>query len=126
MKREVSTDSAPAAVGPYSQAIISDGLVFCSGQIPLDPATGEMVDGGIGVQTRRCLDSISAVLEAAGSSLRGVVKTTVYLADVGDFVKMNDVYAEYFEKPAPARAAVEVSALPKGARIEIDAIARTG
>ncbi len=126
MKQEVSTDNAPAAVGPYSQAIISNNLIFCSGQIPLDPATGEKVDGGIGVQTRRCLDNLSAVLEAAGSSMQDVVKTTVYLADIGDFAEMNDVYAEYFEKPAPARAAVEVSALPKGARIEIDAIARTG
>ena len=126
MKQEVSTDKAPEALGPYSQAIISDDLIFCSGQIPFDPATGEMVDGGIREQTRRCLDNLSAVLDAAGSSMQDVVKTTVYLADMGDFAKMNDVYAEYFEKPAPARAGMEASALPKGARIEIDAIARIG
>ncbi|GAB4267401.1 MAG: RidA family protein [Deferrisomatales bacterium] len=119
----VTTDQAPQAIGPYSQAVVVGPWVFCSGQIPLDPATGAMVEGGIEVQTRRVLDNLSAVLEAAGAALGTVVKTTVFLADMGDFAAMNGVYAEYFQGVAPARAAVQAAALPKGARIEIEAVA---
>ena len=126
MKRTVSTPSAPAAIGPYSQAVVAGGFVFCSGQIPLDPATGALVEGDIGVQTRRVLENLKAVLEAAGSGLDRVVKTTVFLADLADFQAMNAVYAEYFGGDPPARAAVQVAALPKGARIEIEAVALAG
>jgi 2-iminobutanoate/2-iminopropanoate deaminase len=121
---EVRTESAPAPVGPYSQAIRLGGLVFVSGQIPLDPETGERVSGGIEDETRRVLANLRAVLEAAGSDLARVVKTTVYLTDMSLFSRVNAVYAEAFEtEPAPARATVEVSALPLGARVEIDAVA---
>ena len=126
MKRTVSTPSAPAAIGPYSQAVVAGGFVFCSGQIPLDPATGALVEGDIGVQTRRVLENLKAVLEAAGSGIDRVVKTTVFLADLADFQEMNAVYAEYFGGDPPARAAVQVAALPKGARIEIEAVALGG
>jgi 2-iminobutanoate/2-iminopropanoate deaminase len=121
---EVRAESAPAPVGPYSQAIRLGGLVFVSGQIPLDPETGARVSGGIEDETRRVLANLRAVLEAAGSDLARVVKTTVYLTDMSVFPRVNAVYAEAFEtEPAPARATVEVSALPLGARVEIDAIA---
>ena len=123
MKRTVTTERAPAAIGPYSQAVVAGGLVFCSGQIPLDPATGEMVAGGIEEQTRRVLENLAAVLEAAGSGLDRVVKTTVFLADMADFGAMNGVYAGFFGDEPPARAAVEVAALPRGARVEIEAVA---
>ncbi len=126
MKRTVTTDRAPAAIGPYSQAVVAGGLVFCSGQIPLDPATGEMVPGGIEEQTRRVLENLGAVLQAAGSGLDRVVKTTVFLADMGDFGAMNRVYAEFFGDDPPARAAVEAAALPRGARVEIEAVALLG
>lgn len=121
----VHTDAAPKAVGPYSQAVRSGELLFLSGQIPLDPATGTMVEGGIEEQTERVLSNLAAVLEAAGGSLASVVKTTVLMTDLGEFSRMNEVYARHFvHDPLPARAAYQVSALPKGARIEIEAVAR--
>ncbi len=123
MKTAISTDRAPAAIGPYSQAVRAGGLVFCSGQIPLDPATGKVVDGGIEAQTRRVLENLAAVLAAAGTGLDRVVKTTVFLADMGEFAAMNAVYAGFFPAGPPARAAVEVSALPRGVRVEIEAVA---
>ena len=123
-RKRVHTDEAPAAIGPYSQAIISGGLVFTAGQIGLDPATGEMVEGGVEAQAVRALDNLAAVLAAAGSSMREVLKTTVYLADMADFARVNEIYARYFEEPYPARSAVQVGALPKGALVEIEAIAR--
>jgi len=123
MKREiVSTDKAPAAVGPYSQAVRVGDLVFTAGQVALDPATGKLVEGGIEEQTRRVLQNLAAVLEAAGSSLDRVVKTTVFLKDMGDFAAMNAVYAEFFPTDPPARSTVEVSALALGALVEIEAI----
>lgn len=126
MKQIVATERAPRAIGPYSQAVIWQGLVFVSGQIPLDPLTGEMVEGDIAAQTERVLENLRAILEACGSSLDRVVKTTVYLADLNDFPQMNEVYARYFPSAPPARATVEVSRLPRGARVEIEAIAETG
>lgn len=124
MSREViSTTGAPQAIGPYSQAIRTENLVFVSGQIPLDPATGDLVPGDIATQTRRVLQNIEAVLEAAGSSLARVVKTTVFLADMSDFAAMNAAYAEFFPGDPPARSAFQVAALPKGARIEIEVVA---
>jgi len=125
MKREaVRTDRAPKAIGPYEQALKVDGWVFTSGQIPLDPKTGTMVEGGIGAQTRQVLDNLRAVLEAAGSSMSRVVKTTVYMTNLADFQKMNEVYAEYFPQDKPARSTVGVAALPRGAMIEIDVVAQ--
>ena len=127
MKREaVRTAGAPAAIGPYSQAVRAGGFLFCSGQIPLDPSTGKMVEGGIAVQTERVLRNLEAVLAAGGGSLASVVKTTVYLADLDDFPAMNAVYGKFFLQNPPARATVEVSKLPAGARVEIDAVASTG
>jgi 2-iminobutanoate/2-iminopropanoate deaminase len=125
MKREaVRTDRAPKAIGPYEQALKVDGWVFTSGQIPLDPKTGTMVEGGIGAQTRQVLDNLRAVLEAAGTSMGRVVKTTVYMTNLADFQKMNEVYAEYFPQDKPARSTVGVAALPRGAMIEIDVVAQ--
>jgi 2-iminobutanoate/2-iminopropanoate deaminase len=125
MRREaVRTDRAPKAIGPYEQALKVDGWVFASGQIPLDPKTGEMVEGGIAGQTRQVLENLRGVLEAAGSSVGRVVKTTVYMTNLGDFQKMNEVYAEYFPQDKPARSTVGVASLPRGATIEIDVIAR--
>ena len=123
MRQVVATEQAPGALGPYSQAVVAGGLAWVSGQIPLDPATGTMVEGEIEDQTRRVLDNLRAVLEAAGSRLERVVRATVYLADMADFERVNAVYAEYFRKQPPARVCVEVSRLPKGARVEIDAVA---
>lgn len=122
--KPVRTDQAPGAIGPYSQAVTVDGWVFCSGQIPIDPSTGEVVAGDIATQTDQVLKNLSAVLEAAGGSLGRVVKTTVYLADMADFVRMNDVYARHFGDHRPARAAVAVKTLPKNVDIEIEAIAK--
>lgn len=119
----VSTLQAPQALGPYSQAISVANLIFCSGQIPLDPATGDLVAGDIGAMTRQVLHNLQAVLAAAGSSLSQVVKTTVFLADMNDFAAMNAVYAEFFPSTPPARSTVQVAALPKGARVEIEVIA---
>lgn len=117
------SEDAPRAVGPYSQAILAGELVFCSGQIPLDPATGQLVEGDIAAQTGRVLDNLAAVLAAAGSDLAHVVKTTVFLADLGDFAAMNEAYATRFGEHRPARSTVQVAALPRGARIEIECIA---
>ena len=124
-KEVISTDKAPAAVGPYSQAIETTGArtVYCSGQIPLDPATGELVAGGIEEQAAKVLENLDAVLEAAGAAFRDVVKTTVFLVDLADFPKMNEVYARAFTHHPPARSTVQVAALPRGARVEIEAIA---
>jgi 2-iminobutanoate/2-iminopropanoate deaminase len=122
-RQVVSTDSAPAAIGPYSQAIRSGELLFCSGQIPLDPSTGEIVKQDVAGQARRCLENLAAVCEAAGASLANAVRCTVYLADMGDFARVNDVYAEFFAgDDPPARVAVAAAGLPKGADVEIDAI----
>jgi len=123
MKKQVQTDKAPKAIGPYSQGIVANGFVFCSGQIPIDPATGEIKTGSIEDQTRQVLENIRAVLEAAGSSLDDVVKTTVFLQDMNDFARMNAVYAEFFKAPNPARAAVQVARLPRDVKVEIEAIA---
>ena len=122
-RQAVSTESAPAAIGPYSQAIRAGELLFCSGQIPLDPATGEIVKEDVAGQARRCLENLTAVCEAAGASLANAVRCTVYLVDMGDFARVNDVYAEFFagDEP-PARVAVAAAALPRGADVEIDAI----
>ena len=125
MRKTVSTGEAPAAIGPYSQAVSSGGFLFCSGQIPLDPATGKMVEGGIEAQTERVLKNLEAVLSAGGSTLASVVKTTVYLADLADFPAMNAVYGKFFGQAPPARATVQVAKLPAGARVEIDAVAAT-
>lgn len=114
---------APAAIGPYSQAIRAAGLVFVSGQIPLDPETGQVVAGGIMVQAERVLDSLRAILAASGSGLERVVKTTIFLTDLGDFAKVNEVYLRYFPQAAPARSTVQVAALPRGVAIEIEAVA---
>jgi len=120
----IHTDHAPAAIGPYSQAIVADGWVFCSGQIPLDPDTMELVGGTIDEQTDRALSNLSEVLQAAGSSLQLVVKTTVFLADMNDFAAMNKVYEQHFGEHRPARAAVQAAALPKFCNVEIECIAR--
>jgi 2-iminobutanoate/2-iminopropanoate deaminase len=126
MKEIVLTDRAPAAIGPYSQAVRAGGLLFCSGQIPLDPATGKMVDGGIEAQTERVLLNLEAVLAAGGASLGSVLKTTVFMADLADFPRMNAVYAKFFPGDPPARATVQVAKLPAGALVEIDAVAEAG
>ena len=123
MREIVKTERAPEAIGPYSQAVKAGGLIFASGQIPIDPATGQFVPGGIKEQTDQVLRNLSMVLEAAGSGLGQVVKTTVFLADMGDFAAMNEVYGRYFERDAPARATVEAARLPRDARVEIEAIA---
>ena len=122
-KEAISTARAPAAIGPYAQAIRAGNLLFVSGQIPLDPATGQMVDGDIAVQTERVLKNLAAILEAAGSSLARVLKTTVYLRDLEDFAKMNTVYAKFLGENPPARATVQVARLPRDAAVEIDLIA---
>jgi 2-iminobutanoate/2-iminopropanoate deaminase len=119
----IATDRGPKAIGPYSQAIRANGFIFISGQIPLDPKTQQMVEGNIAQQTERVLENLKGILEAAGSSLPHVVKTTVFLKDLNDFAAMNEVYGRYFSAHPPARATVEVSALPKGASIEIELIA---
>jgi len=123
MRKVISTERAPGAVGPYSQAIVAGGFVWCSGQIPLDPSTGQLVQGEIEDETRQVLSNLRAVLDAAGSSLDRVVRATVYLADLSDFERVNAVYAESFGEQPPARVCIEACGLPKGARVEIDAIA---
>jgi 2-iminobutanoate/2-iminopropanoate deaminase len=121
----VRTERAPSAIGPYSQAIVCDGWVYCSGQVALDPKTGELVGKSAAEQTERALRNLTAVLEAAGSSLSRVVKTTVFLADMADFQAMNEVYARHFAEHRPARATVQAAGLPKAARVEIECVART-
>jgi len=123
MREPIHTDKAPAAVGPYSQAIRANGLVFTSGQIPLDPDTGKLVEGGIEEQTRRVMENLSAVLESAGTDFTRVVKSTVYLTDIGDFTRVNNVYGAFFSADPPARSAFQVAALPLGARVEIEMVA---
>lgn len=123
MNKTVSTGNAPKAIGPYSQAVIHNGLAFLSGQIPLDPTTGEMAPGDIAAQTERVLENLRAVLEAAGATLSSVLKTTVFLKDMGDFPRMNEVYARYFPENPPARSTVQAAKLPRDAMVEIDAIA---
>src|SRR5215470_1924182 len=122
-RERIQTDKAPAAIGPYSQAIRAGGFVFVSGQIPIDPATGQFVEGGVGEQTERVLKNLAAVLEAAGSGLDKVVKTTVFLADMKEFVQMNEVYARFFSEAPPARATVAAAGPPREARVEIEAVA---
>lgn len=123
MKETVSTTNAPGAIGPYSQAIKAAGMVFCSGQIPIDPATGEFVSDAVAEQTEQVLKNLSEVLRAAGTSLDNVVKTTVFLADMNDFAEMNEVYGRYFSDNKPARATVQAARLPRDAKVEIDCIA---
>ena len=123
MKEIVSTTNAPGAIGPYSQAIKAGGMVFCSGQIPIDPATGEFVSDVVSEQTEQVLKNLSEVLKAAGTSLDGVVKTTVFLADMNDFAEMNEVYGRYFSDNKPARATVQAARLPRDAKVEIECIA---
>ena len=121
--RTISTDRAPKAIGPYSQGIAASGFLFLSGQVPLDPGTGQLVQGTVQEEVTRVLENLKGVLEAAGSGLQGVVRTTVYLTNLEDFTAMNEVYARYFGEHRPARSTIQVAALPRGARVEIDAIA---
>ena len=123
VKQIIQTARAPQAIGPYSQAVVAGGFLFASGQIPIDPQSGEFVAGGINEQTEQVLKNLAAVLEAAGSSFAEVVKTTVYLADMSDFAAMNEVYGQYFQTAPPARATVQAARLPRDARVEIDVIA---
>ncbi len=122
-KEIIQTQNAPAAIGPYSQAVRWNGLVFLSGQIPLDPATGQLVEGGIEEQTVRVLENLKAVLEASGARLDTVLKTTIFLKDLGDFAKVNEIYGRYFGQNPPARATVEAARLPRDVRVEIEAVA---
>ena len=126
MKTLISTGQAPKAIGPYSQAIVANGMAYLSGQIPLDPATNQMIEGGIEAQTERVLENLKAVLEACGASLAAVVKTTVFLKDMGEFPKMNEVYARYFGENPPARSTVQAAKLPRDVSVEIDCIAIVG
>ena len=123
MKKVISTPKAPAAIGPYSQAIQVGNLIYTSGQIPIDPATGQLVEGGVKEQTRQSLNNIQAILQEAGLTMTSVVKTTVFMADMADFAEMNSVYAEFFTEPYPARSAVAVKTLPKNALVEIEVVA---
>ena len=123
MRTTVATEQAPRAIGPYSQAVVAGQLLFCSGQIPLDPATGQLVDGDITAQTRQVLLNVRAILAAAGATFDDVVKTTVYLADMNEFAAMNEVYASFFPSPAPARSTVEAARLPRDARVEVEVVA---
>ena len=124
MKQVIHTDSAPAAIGPYSQAVQIGSLLFTSGQVPLDPATGTVVEGGIEEQAAQALNNIKAILNQAGTNMGAVVKTTVFLKDMDDFAAMNEVYAQFFQEPYPARSAVQVARLPKDVLVEIEAIAQ--
>lgn len=123
MKKAINTAAAPAAIGPYSQAIEANGMIFVSGQLPVDPATGNFAEGGIKELTRQSLTNMKAILAEAGLGMENVVKTTVFLADMADFAEMNEVYAQFFTAPFPGRSAVAVKTLPKGARVEIECIA---
>lgn len=124
--KQISTQNAPEAIGPYSQAIEVNGFVYASGQLPIDPATGAFPEGGVKEQTRQSLLNVKAILEEAGLALSNVVKTTVYLADMGDFAAMNEVYSQFFAQPFPARSAIAVKALPKGALVEVEVVAAIG
>jgi 2-iminobutanoate/2-iminopropanoate deaminase len=126
MKQIIATDAAPKAIGPYSQAVTHNGIAYLSGQIPLDPATGQIVEGDIVAQTERVFENLKAVLEACGSSLENVLKVNVYIKDMNEFGKVNEVYARYFTANTPARATVEVARLPKDVKVEIDCIAAVG
>jgi 2-iminobutanoate/2-iminopropanoate deaminase len=126
MRETVSTDNAPKAIGPYSQAVVYNGIAYLSGQIPLNPANNQLLEGDIAAQTERVLENLKAVLEACGASLESVLKTTVFLKDMGDFPKMNEVYGRYFAVNPPARSTVQVAKLPRDASVEIDAIAAVG
>lgn len=120
-KRAIETDQAPAPIGPYSQAVEADGVLYCSGQLPLDPATGELVDGGIAVQARRCLENLDAVCRAAGARLEDAARIGIYVTDMALFAELNEVYASFFSEPFPVRTTVGVASLPKGALVEMDA-----
>lgn len=124
--KQISTQNAPAAIGPYSQAIEVNGFVYASGQLPINPATGAFPEGGVKEQTRQSILNVKAILEEAGLALSNVVKTTVYLADMGDFAAMNEVYSQFFAQPFPARSAIAVKALPKGALVEVEVVAARG
>ncbi len=124
MKQVIHTDSAPAAIGPYSQAIQIGDLLFVSGQVPIDPSTGSIVEGDVKAQAQQSLNNLKAILNAAGTNMGAVVKTTVFLADMNDFAAMNEVYAQFFQEPFPARSAVQAARLPKDAKVEIEAIAQ--
>lgn len=124
--KQISTQNAPAAIGPYSQAIEVNGFVYASGHLPIDPATGAFPEGGVKEQTRQSILNVKAILEEAGLALSNVVKTTVYLADMGDFAAMNEVYSQFFAQPFPARSAIAVKALPKGALVEVEVVAARG
>ncbi len=123
MRQVIRTEQAPQAIGPYSQAIVANNFVFCSGQIPLDPKSGEMVSDEVAAQTRQVMKNLEAVLKSAGSSLAKIVKTTIFLTDLGDFNTVNEVYGSFFQEAPPARATVQVAALPKQSRVEIEAVA---
>jgi 2-iminobutanoate/2-iminopropanoate deaminase len=123
MKKIISTTDAPAAVGPYSQAVRVGSTIYCAGQIPLDPKSGQIVAGGVDVQTRRVMDNVTAVLKAEGLTMENVVKTTIFLMDLNDFQTVNEIYGSYFKQAPPARSTVQVAGLPKGARVEIEVIA---
>ena len=124
MKEAIATANAPAAIGPYSQAVKDGDLIFVSGQLPIDPKTGEFTSDNVQDQTKQSLENVKAILAAAGYGMENVLKTTVYLADISDFAEMNDVYAQYFSEPYPARAAFQVAAIPKGAKVEIEVVAK--
>lgn len=124
--KQISTQNAPAAIGPYSQAIEVNGFVYASGQLPIDPTTGAFPEGGVKEQTRQSILNVKAILDEAGLALSNVVKTTVYLADMGDFAAMNEVYSQFFAQPFPARSAIAVKALPKGALVEVEVVAARG
>lgn len=126
LKQIITTERAPQAIGPYSQAVVANGFVFASGQIPIDPATGQFVEGGIVEQTEQVLRNVSNLLEAAGTSLARVVKTTVFLADMDDFAAMNETYARFFDSEPPARSTVQAARLPRDARVEIEVVALAG
>jgi 2-iminobutanoate/2-iminopropanoate deaminase len=126
VRRPVETEGAPPPIGPYSQAIAADGVLYCSGQVPLDPATGELVDGGVAEQARRCLESLDAVCRAAGTQLSEAARIGIYLTDMALFAELNDVYASFFSEPFPVRTTVGVAALPKGALVEMDATVPLG
>src|SRR5947208_14502199 len=126
MKKIISTSDAPAAIGPYSQGVRVGSIIFYSGQIPLDPKTGQVVSGGIDVQTRRVMENVGGLLKAEGLGYDNIVKTTIFLADINDFQKVNEVYGSYFKQAPPARSTIQAGALPKGARLEIEVIAVAG